>query len=357
LCPFSPFALQEAWHFSLGKSCLLSSGIVRAGVDWREAVNIDEMLGGLSMKRLQVLIVFMVVPGSWNFSQPHNAQMAQVLPPHQEFRLWKDDAPGALGKETKDVPTLTPYFAPPAKSTGAAFVICPGGGYAALAPHEGFQYALWLNEQGIAGFVLKYRLGSSGYRHPAMLEDVQRAIRFVRANAEKWDLKPNRVGVMGSSAGGHLAATALTHFDALGPDASDPIDRTSSRPDLGILCYPVITMGANTHSGSRRNLLGDNPDPNLVELLSNEKQVRSDMPPVFIFHTVEDSTVKAENAMEFAAALRRHGVPFELHLYAKGSHGMGLGSAQWDPGSRHPWTYECSRWLKESGFGSGTPGM
>lgn len=127
--------------------------------------------------------------------------------PRFEFPLWAGDAPGALGKEAKDMPTLTPYFAPPGKATGASFVICPGGGYAALAPHEGYQYALWLNEQGISAFVLKYRLGSGGYRHPAMMQDIQRAIRYVRANAEKWGLDPNRIGVMGSSAGGHLAAT------------------------------------------------------------------------------------------------------------------------------------------------------
>jgi acetyl esterase/lipase len=276
--------------------------------------------------------------------------------PRQEFPLWTGDAPGALGKETKDIPTLTPYFAPPGKATGAAFIICPGGAYAALAPHEGFQYALWLNEQGITGFVLKYRLSTGGYRHPAMMQDVQRAIRYVRANALKWNLDPDRVGVMGSSAGGHLAATALTHFDAGNPDAADPIDRVSSRPSLGILCYAVITMGPGTHSGSRRNLLGDNPDPATVELLSNEKQVKSDTPPVFIFHTVEDSTVPVDNALEFAAALRRNGVPFALHIYPKVAHGMGLGSAQWDPGNRHLWAYECSLWLKERGFGNGALG-
>jgi acetyl esterase/lipase len=280
------------------------------------------------------------------------AQQTPAPPPlpSLEFPLWSGNAPGALGKEAKDIPTLTPFFAPPEKATGASFVICPGGGYASLAPHEGIHYALWLNEQGIAGFVLKYRLGSGGYRHPAMMQDVQRAIRYVRANAQKWGLNPNRVGIMGSSAGGHLASTALTHFDLGNPGSSDPVDRVSSRPDLGILCYPVITMGPDTHAGSRRNLLGDNPDSGLVELLSSEKQVRSDTPATFIFHTFEDAAVKVENAMEFAASLRRRRVSFALHIYAKGSHGMGLGSSQWDPGNRHPWTYECARWLKEQGF-------
>ena len=272
--------------------------------------------------------------------------------PRYEFPLWPDRAPGALGKEPKDIPTLTPYFAPPTKATAAAIVICPGGAYAGLAPHEGFHYALWLNEQGITAFVLKYRLGTGGYKHPAMMQDVLRAIRYVRANAEKWKLDAHRIGVMGSSAGGHLASTALTHYDAGDPKAADPIDRVSSRPDLGILCYPVITMGPNTHAGSKKNLLGDNPDPKLVELLSNEKQVTKDTPPTFIFHTVEDTTVNVENSIEFAAALRRAGVSFSLHVYPKGAHGIGLGGAQWDPEHRHPWTAECALWLKEQGFGA-----
>ncbi len=276
--------------------------------------------------------------------------LMQITLPRAEFPLWTGDAPGALGKEAKDVPTLTPYFAPAGKATGASVVICPGGGYGMLAPHEGVHYALWLNEQGVAGFVLKYRLGSGGYRHPAMMLDVQRAIRYVRANARQWGLDPDRIGVMGSSAGGHLAATALTHFDAGNPGAADAADRVSSRPNLGILCYPVITMGPNTHAGSKENLLGENPDPALVELLSNEKQVTPDTPPVFIFHTVEDAAVKVENTMDFAYALRRNGVSFELHLYPKGAHGMGLGSPQWDPSSRHPWTQACALWLKQQGF-------
>lgn len=191
----------------------------------------------------------------------------------------------------------------------------------------------------------------AGYKHPAMVHDVLRAIRVVRANAEKWKLDPTRIGVMGSSAGGHLAATALTHFDGGDPNVPDPIDRVSSRPNLGILCYPVITMGANTHAGSKRNLLGDNPEPKLVELLSNEKQVTKDTPPTFIFHTYEDAAVKVENALEFAAALRRNGVPFSLHIYPKGAHGLGLGGSQWDPENRHPWTTQCAIWLREQRFG------
>src|SRR5438105_7444638 len=160
--------------------------------------------------------------------------------------LWPNGAPGALGTEEKDIPAITPYLAAPDAAMGAALVVCPGGGYGGLAPHEGNDYALWLNQHGITAFVLKYRLGSNGYRHPAMLHDAARAVRLVRARAGQWRIDPHRVGIMGSSAGGHLASTLLTHFDAGKPDADDPVERQSSRPDLGILCYPVVTLGEPT---------------------------------------------------------------------------------------------------------------
>jgi len=301
------------------------------------------------MKKISTILLGFVLLLTMLVQDQGAAHAMQQLP-RDEFPLWPDGAPGALGQTAKDTPTLTPYFAPPSKATGAAMIICPGGSYGALAPHEGVHYALWLNEQGITGFVLKYRLGTSGYKHPSMMLDVQRAIRYVRANAEKWKLDTNRIGIMGSSAGGHLASTALTHFDAGDQNAKDPIDRVSSRPNLGILCYPVISMGAISHAGSKKNLLGDNPDPRLIELLSNEKQVTKDTPPTFIFHTVEDTTVKVENSLEFAAALRANGVPFALHIYQRGSHGMGLGTREWEPELRHPWTNDCALWLKEQGF-------
>jgi acetyl esterase/lipase len=266
------------------------------------------------------------------------------------FPLWPDGAPGALGKEDKDIPTLTIYLPESDKATGAAFVICPGGGYAGLANHEGDHYARFLNEQGIAGFVLKYRLGSAGYRHPIMLGDAARAIRTVRARSQEWRLDPKRIGIIGSSAGGHLASTLLTHFDAGKPDASDSIERQSSRPDAGILCYAVITMGEYTHQGSRRNLLGENPSSELINELSNELHVTKDTPPCFIWHTYEDTAVPVENSLQFAAALRKAGVPFDLHIYEKGAHGLGLGSREYQPGKRHPWTADCIYWLKTRGF-------
>jgi acetyl esterase/lipase len=263
--------------------------------------------------------------------------------------LWPDGAPGALGVEDKDKPSLTPYLPEPEKASGAALVVCPGGGYGGLAPHEGPDYALYLREQGIAAFVLKYRLGSDGYRHPRMLEDAQRALRLVRARAGEWKVDAKRVGIMGSSAGGHLASTALTHFDAGKTDAVDPTDRQSCRPDLGILCYPVISMGPITHGGSKTNLLGNNPDASLVELLSNEKQVTKETPPCFIWHTVEDKTVKVENALEFASALQRAGVPFDLHVYQLGRHGLGLDDKP--PFKNvHPWAHDLLFWLKVQKF-------
>jgi acetyl esterase/lipase len=272
--------------------------------------------------------------------------------PDKEFPIYPDgQVPLALGTDAnRDVPTLTPYWPANGRGTGAAVVICPGGGYGGLAGHEGRDYALWLNERGIAGLVLKYRLGSANYRHPAMMLDVQRAIRVARANAAEWRLDPARIGVMGSSAGGHLAATALTHFDAGDAAAADDIARVGCRPDFGILCYAVISMGPNTHGGSRANLLGQDPTPELIQLLSNELQVTKDTPPTFIWHNADDGAVKVENSLDFAAALSSNKVPFELHVYQKGGHGQGLGKADPDPAKLLPWTLELKNWLKLRGL-------
>jgi len=258
--------------------------------------------------------------------------------------LWPQGAPGALGKEEKDVPTLTAIFPKDSShSSGAAMVIFPGGGYGALASYEGQDYGEWLATNGMASFVVKYRLGSDGYQHPRMLEDAARAVRLVRAKAAQWKIDPKRVGVIGSSAGGHLASTLMTHFDLGNPDAADPVDRQSSRPNLGILCYPVISMGTNTHQGSKKNLLGPDPSPELVRLLSNELQVTSNTPPCFIWHTWEDTVVKVENSLSFAGALRRAGVPFELHVYEQGAHGLALKP-------NHPWPHDCIFWLRSRQF-------
>ncbi|MGH7950907.1 MAG: alpha/beta hydrolase [Limisphaerales bacterium] len=262
--------------------------------------------------------------------------------------LWPNGAPGQHGTNDFDIPTITPYLCE-TNATGAAMVICPGGAYQHLAPHEGNDYALWLNQHGVTCFVLKYRLGSHGYHYPAEFEDVTRAVRWVRAHANDFKIDPHRVGIMGSSAGGHLAATLLTHFDLGDTNSADLIERQSSRPDLGILCYPVITMGKFTHKVSMENLLGKNPSPELVKLLSNELQVKTNTPPCFIWCTYEDKTVPMENSMMFAEALRKKHIPFALHVYEKGGHGMGL-AAKPPFAHPHPWANDCLFWLREQGF-------
>lgn len=261
--------------------------------------------------------------------------------------LWPGRAPGALGDQPHDRPSLA-SFPPTAPATGASIIVFPGGGYGMLAPHEGEGYARWLAGLGLHAWVLQYRLGPHGYRHPAMLHDAGRAVRTVRALARRNGQDPARVGIMGSSAGGHLVATLLTQFDAGTPAAVDPIERESSRPDLGILCYPVITMrDPHTHTGSRENLLGANPTPAQIEAMSAELQVRRDTPPAFIWHTVADDAVPVENALMFAQALRSAGVPFALSLYENGVHGLGLGTPE-QPAP--PWTTDLVFWLKGCSF-------
>jgi acetyl esterase/lipase len=261
--------------------------------------------------------------------------------------LWTDAAPGALGQNPADVPTLTAFLPPEGKANGASIVVLPGGGYAQLAEHEGAGYAKWFAAQGVTAYVLKYRLGSAGYHHPAMLNDAARALRTVRAWARRDGRDPARVAIIGSSAGGHLASTLLTHFDAGAPDAADPIERESSRPDLGILCYPVISLGEFAHAGSKKNLLGDAPSPELVRLLSNELQVTPQTPPCFIWHTADDAVVPVENALLFASALSRANVPFDLHVYESGKHGLGLPEAG---KGAPPWDEACARWLRGRRF-------
>ena len=259
--------------------------------------------------------------------------------------LWPGGAPGAKGDKPDDKPTLTAYLPEESKAVGAAVVICPGGGYGHLAVEkEGTQIAEWLNSFGVAGFVLEYRHRGRGYGHPAPLMDAQRAIRTVRANAEKWKIDPRKIGIMGFSAGGHLASTAGTHFDKGDPSATDPIDRASCRPDFMILCYAVIALGEPfTHRGSQQNLLGKDAPPELVKSLSNEKQVTAETPPAFLFHTDADTGVPAENSVQFYLALRRAKVPAEMHIYREGRHGLGL--AKDLPGAAQ-WPIECQRWMQ-----------
>jgi acetyl esterase/lipase len=277
--------------------------------------------------------------------------------PAETITLWPNGAPGAKGSDRdKDVPTLTLYRPSPDIATRSAVVVCPGGGYGMLAmDHEGTQVARWLNSVGITAGVLKYRLGPR-YHHPAMLDDAGRAIRTVRANAEKWKIDPHKIAILGFSAGGHLASTAGTHFDAGKPDADDPIDRVCSRPDRMILVYPVIALATPYgHKGSLRNLLGENPSSELVESLSNERQVTKETPATFLAHTNADAGVPAENALLFALALRKAGVPVELHLFERGPHGLGLGDGAANfrvpaEPSFKAWPKLCETWLSNQGF-------
>lgn len=270
------------------------------------------------------------------------ANLAKAAEP-QMLLLWPEGAPGAVGSDDKDKPAIFVHKPAPEKANGAAVIICPGGGYGHLAvTYEGHEVADWYNEYGVTGFVLRYRLAPR-YKHPSPMQDVQRAIRTVRANAKEWGLDPNRIGVMGFSAGGHLASTAATHFDDGDSAAKDEIDRVSCRPDFAVLAYPVITFGEFTHSGSRDNLLGKNPDPKLVELMSNEKQVTEKTPPTFLFHTGTDTAVPPENSLLFYAAMRKAKVPAELHVYEEGRHGVGLATK--DP-TLSTWPECLATWLE-----------
>jgi acetyl esterase/lipase len=265
--------------------------------------------------------------------------------------LWPNGAPGAMGTEDIDKPAIRIYQPDPAIATGTMIVVCPGGGYGGLAvDHEGHQVAEWLKSQGIASAVLRYRLGPK-YHHPSPLNDVSRAIRYVRSHAADLKIAASRVGVMGFSAGGHLASTVSTHFDAGKPDADDPIERQSSRPDFAVLCYPVISFTADfAHKGSARNLLGENPDPELLKSLSNDTQVTDKTPPTFLFHTQEDTGVPPGNALAYYAALTAHKVPAELHIYQNGPHGVGL--AIGDPVVT-TWKERLIDWMQTNGFLAG----
>jgi acetyl esterase/lipase len=278
-------------------------------------------------------------------------QMTAVDTAHgdrESHLLWSEGAPGAAGDAPVDKPKITVYLAPAAIATGAAVLVCPGGGYRVVAAdHEGRQIAEWLNSLGVSAFVLQYRLGPR-YRHPAPLQDAQRAIRMLRSRAEAWGVDPHRVGILGFSAGGHLASTAATRFDAGKANAADAIERESSRPDFAVLAYPVISLiGPAAHSGSRANLLGDSADPALVESLSSERQVTAATPPVFLWHTADDSVVPVENSLLFFEALKKAGVAAELHVFPRGRHGLGL--APGDPAVSQ-WPRLCARWMEGLGL-------
>jgi len=262
--------------------------------------------------------------------------------------LWPAGAPGALGDEDVDRPSLMVFLPTKLNATRTGVVVAPGGSYTHLATEkEGYAIARWLNEHGVAAFVLQYRLGPK-YHYPVELEDAQRAIRMARAHAEDWGVATDHVGMWGFSAGGHLTATAGTHFDAGNSSASDPIDRESSRPDFLVLGYPVITFHEpDLHRGSLKNLLGDTPDPKLVDSLSEETQVTKDAPPTFLFTTTDDKTVPVINSVMFYAALVKAGVPAEMHIFQHGAHGAGLAAT--NP-QLSVWPDLVAKWMRERGY-------
>lgn len=261
--------------------------------------------------------------------------------------LWPNGAPGAKGNGPEDCPALT-VFLPEGKGPFACVVVCPGGGYGCRAPHEADPIAEWLCAIGIAGAVVSYRV--SPYRHPVPLGDAQRAIRMVRANGAEWGIDPNRIGILGFSAGGHLAASAATIFDLGNPDAADPLDRPSCRPDALVACYPVISFGTFQHQGSVRNLLADadgNVDPKLRDFFTLEDRVTPQTPPSFLWHTANDPVVPVANPLLFAQACAKHGVPFALHVFPDGRHGLGLGQGH---ETVVQWPSLCARWFRDIGF-------
>jgi acetyl esterase/lipase len=265
-----------------------------------------------------------------------SAVAAESLEPMAEL-LWPNGAPG--GGE----PKITAFLAAPDKSNGTAVVVCPGGSYRTLAEYEGVPVAQWLNTFGVAGFVLEYRHSGTGFHHPAPIQDLQRAIRTVRARSAKWKIKPDRIGVLGFSAGGHLCSTAATHFDNGDSSSHDPVERAGCRPDFAILIYATTNLTDQyTHKDTRRGLLGDNPKQKLIELLSNDARVTAETPPTFLVHSWDDEVVPVENSVLFYMALRNAKVPAEMHLFRKGGHGGSLKHNDWPP--------LAQRWMRIQGL-------
>jgi acetyl esterase/lipase len=271
-----------------------------------------------------------------------------TLRAQRSIPLWPGEAPGSLGSAEEDTPAITAYLPAPQLATGTGVVVFPGGGYTHLSMEkEGTEVARWLNGLGVAAFVVRYRLGPR-YHYPVMLEDARRAVRLVRARAPASGIDPNRIGVIGFSAGGHMASLAGTHFDRGRAADADSVERQSSRPDFMILLYPVITMEPRfAHPGSRANLLGDNPTPDLVHSMSSETQVTPETPPTFLTATSDDTVVSVENSLMLYQALRAAGVPVEMHIYESGPHGFGLAP---DNPTLATWTELCATWMRGHGW-------
>lgn len=270
------------------------------------------------------------------------AKPAPAASPAAPVLLWPRGAPGALGDSPEDRPNLVPFLLPPDPSgrPRACVIVCPGGGYVRRAPHEADPVALMLNAAGISALVLHYRVAP--YRHPQPLYDAQRAIRIARSSAGSWNIDPARIAVLGFSAGGHLAASSAVLWDRGDPAASDPISRQSCRPDALVACYPVITFGPERHQGTMASLIGENPDEELRKSLCLETRVTPQTPPSFLWHTADDAGVPVANSLLFSSALARNNVPFELHVYPHGRHGLGLAAEDPVIGT---WPGLCTAWL------------
>lgn len=272
--------------------------------------------------------------------------------PGRSEPLWPAGAPGSTAQAEGDVPQLI-FRQVESESPTAGVVILPGGGYHGHAmDHEGYQFAEWFESLGVTSAICTYRLRGKGnegkgYGHPAPMLDAQRAIATLRARAKELNIDPKRIGVIGFSAGGHLCSTVSTHFAEPDPTSKDPIARVSSRPDFAILCYPVIAFDKPyTHKGSQRNLLGEKPAPELIALMSNERQVTERTPPTFLFHTAEDKAVPVENAIEYFIACKKNNVPAEMHIFPEGRHGLGLAK---DVAGASQWPKLCEDWLRRLG--------
>jgi acetyl esterase/lipase len=300
------------------------------------------------MKKL-LLLLYTVLSAMALYAQEHRMKLWEGNPPNYKQTSQTKEWSGTDLLTVRNInhPEIDVYLPEGRSANGQAVIICPGGGYYTLAYHwEGTYIAKWLNSKGIAGIVLKYRLPRDEGNivpHKSPLLDAQRAIRLTRAHAAEWNIHENQVGIMGFSAGGHLAATAATHFDSSNANNADSVDRLSSRPDFAILVYPVITFqGDQKHSGSMKSLLGNEPDPQLVEYYSNELQVTEHTPPTFLVHAQDDAGVPVANSLLFYSALVRNNVPAEMHLYPEGGHGFSLAV---NKGHEASWTDACIRWM------------
>jgi acetyl esterase/lipase len=305
------------------------------------------------MKRFCFPMIFMFALSANLFAQTKVIDIWQgKVPgaiPNPDYKLIVDSSNNWIKMRNISNPMLDMYPAPAGKSNGTAVIICPGGGYWALAiKHEGSEIAAWLNSIGITAFVLKYRLPDNSMmtdKAIGPMQDAQEAVRIVRRHAKEWNINPDKIGIMGFSAGGHLASSLSTHFSE---KTYEPADSTSARPDFSLLIYPVISMDSSiTHSGSRSNLLGEKPSKELVKHFSNELQVGKQTPPAFLVHSIDDYAVPVQNSINYAMALKKFNIPCELHMYQTGGHGYGLGRSS---NTESSWPEACKKWLRARGF-------